>query len=117
MVNKIIKVIQPRHTREHKPVNVLSNAKSFKARGWNKKLIVDPKGYFLIKIERRKIYAGRVNKKNHMVNILYGENAEDIYQEIIKRRWVSRLDHAAYLGKELNRAEYCLRSNKKYIQV
>ena len=108
--------IIPKHKDGHKPVSVLDSNKHIKVSKWDEKLIVDPKGYFMIKVENGNIYAGRVNNKNVMTDVLYGKGAEDIYQELIKRKWVSRLDHAAYLGKELARAEYCLKNNKNFIQ-
>jgi tetrahydromethanopterin S-methyltransferase subunit A len=34
----------------------------------------------------------------------------------IERNLISRLDHAAYLGRELARAEYALSSGEPYVQ-
>ena len=45
-----------------------------------------------------------------------GRNARDILNTIIERGLVSRLDHAGYLGRELERAEIALRLKKNYVQ-
>ena len=61
------------------------------------------------------IKAGRVfNGK--MIEVISGKNAQDIFYEIIKRKMISKLDTAGYLGRELTRAEHCLKSGKKYVQ-
>ena len=39
-----------------------------------------------------------------------------LYQTIITQHWVSELSHAAYLGKELARAELALQHGFKYVQ-
>ncbi|MEM3426463.1 MAG: DUF4346 domain-containing protein, partial [Thermoproteota archaeon] len=39
-----------------------------------------------------------------------------LYRRILNENLVSRLDHAAYLGKELTRAEIALREGKPYVQ-
>ena len=47
---------------------------------------------------------------------LSGKSAEDLYNEILKRKLLFRLDHAAYLGKELAKAEIALALGKNYVQ-
>ena len=49
-------------------------------------------------------------------NIIKGKTAEAIYVEIVETGLVTRLDHAAYLGSELTKAEIALRTGKEYIQ-
>jgi tetrahydromethanopterin S-methyltransferase subunit A len=39
-----------------------------------------------------------------------------MYSTIIENGWVSQLSHAAYLGKELARAELALRLGGEYVQ-
>ena len=50
------------------------------------------------------------------VNIIKGKTAESVYLKVIAMGLVSKLDHAAYLGNELAKAEIALRSRKEYIQ-
>jgi dihydropteroate synthase len=45
-----------------------------------------------------------------------GKTADVIYSKIIELGLVSFLDHAAYLGSELTKAEIALRTGKEYIQ-
>jgi dihydropteroate synthase-like protein len=45
-----------------------------------------------------------------------GDSAKKIYQEIIKRSLITNLEHAAYLGKELGKAEIALKLGKNYVQ-
>ncbi len=53
---------------------------------------------------------------NKPVNIIKGKTAEVIYQKILEKGLVSRLDHAAYLGVELAKAEIALKTGKSYVQ-
>jgi len=48
--------------------------------------------------------------------IVEADNAADGYTSVLAAGLVSRLDHAAYLGRELARAEYALRSGTSYRQ-
>ena len=48
--------------------------------------------------------------------IIRGETAKSVYDEIIKNGLVSRLEHATYLGAELQKAEIAAELNKSYIQ-
>lgn len=75
----------------------------------------DPKGYFLIRVGKR-IEVGFVTPKHTITKEVYGNNAIDIYNTIVREKLVTRLEHAAYLGKELYKAELCLRYGKKYVQ-
>src|SRR3989344_2503311 len=78
----------------------------------------DPKGYFLIRInkETKTIEAAHCRRNNIMEVKITGKNAREIYNTIIKEQLVSSLQHAAYLGKELALAEYALKHNTEYIQ-
>ncbi len=45
-----------------------------------------------------------------------GRNARDILNTLIEMGLVSRLDHAGYLGRELEKAEIALRLKRSYVQ-
>ncbi|MBS3153558.1 DUF4346 domain-containing protein [Candidatus Woesearchaeota archaeon] len=101
----------------YEPIYILKDVKNIEAGKWDENTIqIDPRGYFLIRITEGRIEAGLVNKKNEMIAIVRGNNAVDIVHEIIKRKLISRLDHAAYMGRQLARAEYCLKNNKEFVQ-
>jgi dihydropteroate synthase-like protein len=50
------------------------------------------------------------------VKVIKGKSAEGIYQKILEMGLASRLDHAAYLGMELAKAEIALKTGKGYVQ-
>lgn len=78
----------------------------------------DPKGYFLIRVDEKKkmIEAGFCTYKHVITKIVCGINAIEIYSTIIKKKMITRLEHAAYLGKELYKAELALKYGKRYRQ-
>ncbi|MDP3990366.1 MAG: DUF4346 domain-containing protein [archaeon] len=78
----------------------------------------DPKGYFLIRVnyKDKQIEAAYVTNKHAIKKIIFGKTAQEVYTPIIKMKLVSKLDHAAYLGKELAKAEICLKKKLKYVQ-
>lgn len=45
-----------------------------------------------------------------------GNNARDILNTLVDKGLVSRLDHAGYLGRELERAEIAIRLKRSYVQ-
>jgi tetrahydromethanopterin S-methyltransferase subunit A len=60
--------------------------------------------------DARRTVSGRLNK------VFKGSNAETLYRTIVGNNLVSQLDHAAYLGYELGKAETALKCNVKYEQ-
>jgi tetrahydromethanopterin S-methyltransferase subunit A len=56
------------------------------------------------------------NEEGILNEVIRGNTAEDIVLTAIKRGLVSRLDHAAYLGSELAKAETALGLELSYIQ-
>ena len=96
-------------------------AKYDKVKDW----AMDPKGYFLIKIDREKnlIRVGYciLSKKNkdpihNMIAEVTGKTAIEIVNTLIKKDFISTLQHAADMGIELNKAELALKYNFEYIQ-
>lgn len=82
------------------------------------RLIPDPSGYFVVYPDRR----GRRILVEHFTNagvftcMIAGTSPADIYTEVIQRALISRLDHCAYLGQELARAERSLETQEVYVQ-
>lgn len=78
----------------------------------------DPKGYFLIRInpEQKRIEVGFTSYRHVITKKIYGHNAIELYHTIIRHNIISKLEHAAYLGKELYKAELALRYGKPYRQ-
>ena len=105
---------------------------------------LDPKGYFLIKIEPLtnelilEHYLNNIDHKGRAIdpesgepigcktkrsnapsNIFKGKSAKELGIKVSEGNGpfpISRLDHAIYIGRELQRAEQCLRAGKQYIQ-
>ena len=84
-----------------------------------KEFVIDKKGYFLIKLDRksRNIEVSFCNEKNKIVLKVIGRKPIDIYQTILNKEKLDiRKDHAAYLGRELQKAYTALKFNIDYVQ-
>ena len=105
---------------------------------------LDPKGYFLIKIEPKtnelilEHYLNDIDQKGRAIdpesgepigcktksknqpsNVYRGKSAKQLGIQISEGHGpfpISHLDHAIYIGRELQRAEQCLITGKQYIQ-
>ena len=105
---------------------------------------LDPKGYFLIKIEPKtnelilEHYLNDIDQQGRAIdpksgepigcktksrnqpnNIYRGKSAKQLGIQISEGHSpfpISHLDHAIYIGRELQRAEQCLITGKQYIQ-
>ena len=55
-------------------------------------------------------------KKNKADLVISGHSAKEIYEEIITKNLVTRMEHAAYLGSELQKAEIAMITGKEYVQ-
>ncbi len=82
------------------------------------RMVSDPAGYFVVYVDR----ARGILSLEHYLNdglldtVIEGGTAAELYTPAIDRGLISRLDHAAYLGRELARAEESLRSGGPFIQ-
>jgi tetrahydromethanopterin S-methyltransferase subunit A len=78
----------------------------------------DPEGYFVIYVDaaRRMLSLEHFRKDGVLNAVIEGKAAAELYLPAIEKGMVSRLDHAAYLGKELSRAEKCLEDGENYVQ-
>lgn len=83
-----------------------------------KEFVMDPTGYFLIRIDNQKrlIEIGFCGKKNQIEVKIIGKKPLEIYQTAIKENLISRFDHAAYLGRELQKAFIALENGLEYVQ-
>jgi tetrahydromethanopterin S-methyltransferase subunit A len=83
-----------------------------------RRLIPDPAGFFVVYPEspRRHLTVEHYTKDGVLDSVIEGRTPSAVYGEIIQRKLVSRLDHAAYLGRELARAERSMGSGETYVQ-
>ena len=85
------------------------------------KFIRDKAGSFKISVDygttvsESKITATHF-KKNKADLVIEGCSAKEIYEEIITKELVTRMEHAAYLGSELQKAEIAMITGKDYVQ-
>ena len=105
----------------NKKIKKRITAKYHKIKDWR----MDPKGYFLIAIDKNKkiIRVGYCkfsklgNSPIHdMVAEVKGKTAIEIVNTLIKEKFISTLQHAADMGIELHKAELSLKYGFKYIQ-
>lgn len=83
-----------------------------------KEFKLDPKGYFLIRVnqEKQRVEVGHCGQRNEVDVMVHGSKAIEIYMTIIKRGLVGDLGHAAYLGREIEKACLALKNGLKYVQ-
>lgn len=85
------------------------------------RFVLDPAGSFKIRVEHA------INPKNSKIIITHfkktvpdltieGRYTKEIYDELVRQGIVTRLEHAAYLGAELQKAEIAMITGKEYIQ-
>lgn len=77
---------------------------------------LDKAGYFVINIEGDTLLVEHYSYKDKLIRIIEGRDARSIYLTLIRNGWVSKLDHAAYLGKELTRAELSIEHGFNFVQ-
>ena len=113
--------IQGRFYRINKKIEKRISARYDKIKDW----VMDPKGYFLISVDKEKklLRAGycKFSKLenppvNDLVAEITGKTAIEIVNTLIRENYISSLQHAADMGIELNKAELALKYNLKYIQ-
>ena len=112
--------IQGRFYKINKKIKKKITARYHKIKDW----VMDPKGYFLIGIDREQalIRVGYCkftklgnNPVNDMVAEITGKTAIEIVNTLIREKYISSLQHAADMGIELCKAELALKNDLKYI--
>ena len=112
-------VIKGRWYNINKKIKKRIIAKYHKIKDWK----MDPKGYFLIKVDKKIIQVAyckftRLGNSpiNDMVAVVKGKTAIEIVNTLIREKFISTLQHAADMGIELHKAELSLKYGFKYIQ-
>ena len=113
--------IKGRFYKINKEIEKKITAKYHKIKDW----VMDPKGYFLIDIDKEagllRVAYCKFTKLgndpvNDMVAIISGKTAIEIVNTLIRENYISSLQHAADMGIELCKAELALKYDLKYIQ-
>ena len=83
-----------------------------------KPLILDKAGYFVVYPDHRakRLMVEHFTNQGVLTCVLEGSSTGALYGEAIERQLVTRLDHAAYLGRELARAERSLQDGTPFVQ-
>ncbi len=82
------------------------------------KLVLDPAGYFVVYPDRyqQRLVVEHYSNNGVLDRMFTASSAATLYTSVIEAGLISRLDHAAYLGCELARAEHALQSGDDYVQ-
>ena len=113
--------IQGRFYKINKKIKLKINAKYNKIKDWK----MDPKGYFLIAVDKEEniIRVGYCkftklgnSPVNDMIAEIKGKNAIEIVNTLIREDFISSMQHAADMGIELHKAELSLKYSFTYIQ-
>ena len=115
------KIIQGRWWKINNNITKSISAKYDKIKDWK----MDPKGYFLIKIDKeynliRVAYCVFVKLGNDPIHDMKaevtGRTAIEIVNTLINEGYISTLQHSADMGIELHKAQLALKYNLEYIQ-
>ena len=114
-------IIKGRWYNINKKIKKKITAKYHKIKDWK----MDPKGYFLIAVDKNKkiirvgycIFTRLGNSPiNDMIAEVTGKTAIEIVNTLIREKFISTLQHAADMGIELHKAEMSLEYGFEYIQ-
>ena len=114
-------IIKGRWYNINKKIKKRIIAKYHRIKDWK----MDPKGYFLIAVDKKKqiIRVGyckftRLGSSpvNDMIAEIKGKTAIEIVNTLIREKFISTLQHAADMGIELHKAELSLKYDFKYTQ-
>ena len=75
----------------------------------------DKAGNFYICVKGKKLVVEHFSAKNDLLRVIEGQTARDLCITLIRNGWVSRLDHAAWLGRELLRAELAMGTGEQFV--
>ena len=114
-------VIKGRFYKINKKIKHRIIAKYDRIKDW----VMDSAGYFLIDVDREKklIRVGYCkftklgnSPVNDMIAEISGKTAIEIINTLIRKKFISTLQHSADMGIELHKAELSLKFGFKYIQ-
>ena len=115
------KILQAKWSKLENKIEKTIIAKYDRIKDWK----MDPKGYFLIKIDKEekliKVAYCKFTKSfkdpiHQMLIEIVGISAIEIVNTLISKDLISTLQHAADMGIELNKAEIALKYDFEYIQ-
>jgi tetrahydromethanopterin S-methyltransferase subunit A len=84
-----------------------------------RRLKLDPKGYFVVMVMKGRenpLLVEHYSNDGTLRNMIEGKDSASICATLIEKKLVSQLDHAAYLGRELAKAELSICMDSRYTQ-
>ena len=114
-------IIKGRWYNINKKIKQKITAQYHRIKDWR----MDPKGYFLVAVDRKekiiKVGYCKFSKLNNSLThdmgaIINGKTAIEIVNTLIRKKFISTLQHAGDMGIELHKAEMSLKYGFKYIQ-
>jgi hypothetical protein len=91
-----------------------------------KDVILDPKGFFVIEVDRNKkdirveyysnVYKNKKIVSGRLEKVFTGKKADALCDTIVKHIPGLLPNHFMYLGREIQRAQCSIEKNKKYVQ-
>jgi len=91
----------------------------------NPKLVFDEKGFFVIYVKDGEIIAEHYQNVTHsndtvetgkLDTMVVGKASLAMCHTVMREELVSRLEHAAYIGRELQKAEFAAKNGLEYVQ-
>ena len=91
----------------------------------NQKLVFDENGFFVIYLRDGEIVAEHYQNVTHsndtvktgkLDTMVVGLSSVAMCHTIMREELVSRMEHAAYIGRELMKAEFAVRNGYEYVQ-
>lgn len=76
--------------------------------------VQDPRGSFVVELRDGEIIASLYSTEGTKITEFNGKTAREIRPQVVP--FISRIDHAIYLGKELHRAEQAMKSGESFVQ-
>lgn len=116
----VIKAIQASGRRDPGPAEPYSRERLITPQAGYipQSMVPDLAGYFVVYVDcpRKVLQVEHYRNDGVLDTVIEGKTAAELYLPAIERGLISRLDHAAYLGRELARAEAALRNGEPYVQ-
>jgi len=81
--------------------------------------VPDPVGYFKIFSSYRtgQVLVAHYSNAHVLQGVYASESSETLCKYLVRQKLVTRMDHAAYLGRELAKAESCAKTGGNYFQA
>ncbi|MFQ3548691.1 MAG: thymidylate synthase [Armatimonadota bacterium] len=77
---------------------------------------LDPNGYFNISIDGKDVIVKHFSPEGVLIKEYKSDKIERLQHEINRDGIISEIGHAIYIGRQLQKAEYCIKNGEEFIQ-